>query len=105
MKLNALKMSGNGRWFAAVFIGDDKSWRAALLDSVGAEAWGRDISTNNNCYPFSISADGSRFTIAENRMVYSEADGYSHDTLIKRTTYSNNDGSVSELRVKEVKKD
>lgn len=104
MKLNAVKMSADGKWFAAVFIKGERNWRAALLDSGGAEAWGLDIRTRNNCYPFSISEDGSKFTIAENRMVYSEADGYSHDTLIKKTTYSNDGGSVSELRAETVNK-
>lgn len=103
-KLNALKMSADGKWFAAVFINGERSWRAALLDAAGAEAWGRDIKTRNNCYPSSISADGAKFTIAENRMVYSEADGYYHDTLIRKTFYSNKDGSVSELRAETVKK-
>lgn len=104
-KLNALKMSGDGKWFAAVFMNGEGRWRAALLDPAGTEVWGRDIKTRDSCFPSSISADGSEFTIAENRMVFSEADNYYHDTPVKKTTYSNDGGSVSEVSSEVLLKD
>ena len=91
---NGLMMSGDGKWFAAVFAAGPGRWRIALLDAAGGEAWSEEEKTENSCAPVAIAADGSSFEIRESRLVYSKETDRSQRTEMNRTRYKNSGGKV-----------
>ncbi len=87
-RLAGLKLSGSGERLLAVFMSGEKSRRAVVFDKSGKELWSREIATGNNLTPSAFSPDGSKFELLEDKMVYSEKDGYWHDKVLKKRSYS-----------------
>lgn len=104
-KLNGLKLSGDGKKLLIVFIAGDKRYRAALFDAAGRQYWEKLFATRNNLFPRSVSADGSSFELWEDRMIYREADGYYHDTLLLKRSFSAGPEGVRETGSKKVRED
>ncbi len=100
-KLNGLMMSGDGKWFIAVFAPGPGRWRTALLDATGGEVWAEEKNTENSRSPVSIAADGSNFEIRERRMIYSGETGLFQPKLMNLTRYGNSGGKVELLKNEE----
>jgi len=104
-KLNGVKLSGDGKRLLIVLLAGEKKYRAALFDEAGEQCWEKVFSTRNNIFPRSVNGDGSEFQLWEDRLIYKQADGYYHDTVLLKRSFRASSSGVREIKAETVREE